>query len=71
MVRTEAATKTTEKNDHPKNQADREQNLPEAAKIKVLKTLSAKLGPPTLNPTANPCIFSSQASEHHDHQGGQ
>src|SRR6185437_6840341 len=71
VIRIQAATKTTEKNDHPKNQADRKQNLPEATKIKVLKTLSTEPGPSTLNPTAYPGILSSQTSEHDDRQGCQ
>src|SRR5690242_5362151 len=41
----QAAAKTPEKNDYPKNKADRQKHLPEPAQIQIFKTLVAKPAP--------------------------
>src|SRR6476646_5004232 len=68
MVRAQPATKPTEENDHPEDQTDRQQNLPEAAEIKIFETLAPKPGPAPLNPASNSGVFAGQTSENDDRQ---
>src|SRR2546427_10776962 len=71
MVRAQPASQTAKQNEHPEDQTNRQQNLPEAAQIKILETLAAEPGPTPLNPAVNPGIFAGQTSENDDRQRDQ
>src|SRR5919107_5193663 len=66
---TEAPAHRPEEHDHPEEEPDGEQDLPEAPEVEVLVALVAEPGPQSAHPTVDASELADQAPEHHDGQG--